>query len=201
MFAAENFVRPAKRNTFETFQSDGLCSVFGDPHYRTFDGVFYRFQGRCRYTLVTDQCQNNSTARGSGRSFSVQVFNDPRGPSAHSARTRALLIKVDDKHKVSFQSGSGIGCDSASRRSYCAKLCDFANFEHATLLFQIRLGQMMKVKILSKRVKLPHVLIGDAIIYPENHNVVVKLPKKGITVSVTRPAALKEVLPNEGGIR
>ncbi|XP_028967062.1 kielin/chordin-like protein [Galendromus occidentalis] len=126
-------------------ESDGLCSVFGDPHYRTFDGVFYRFQGRCRYTLVTDECQKNSTARNSGRGFSVQVFNDPRGPSQHSARTRALLIKVDDKLKI-------------------------------------RLGQMMKVKILSKRIKLPHVLFGDAVIYPENHNVVVKLPKKGITV-------------------
>lgn len=49
-------------------------------------------------------------------------------------------------------------------------------------LLQIRLGQMMKVKILEKRVKLPYVALGDVTIFLEGTNIVVKLRKKGIKV-------------------
>ncbi|XP_022669658.1 BMP-binding endothelial regulator protein-like isoform X1 [Varroa destructor] len=136
-------------------ESDGVCAVFGDPHYRTFDGVMYSFQGQCRYMLVTDDClrlnESSLVVHGSsgltssavsGRStFSVQVFNDPRR-SKHYSWTRGLLIRVD-KHKI-------------------------------------RLGQMIKVKILEKRVKLPYVALGDVTIFAEGTNIVVRLRKKGI---------------------
>ena len=37
---------------------EGKCSCWGDPHCRSFDGVFMHFQGDCEYTLAQDGCEN-----------------------------------------------------------------------------------------------------------------------------------------------
>lgn len=63
---------------------DGVCTVFGDPHYRTFDGKFYSFKGACKYQLASD-C--------SGHTFSVRVTNDARS-TRFSAWTKTIAIKV-----------------------------------------------------------------------------------------------------------
>ncbi|CAD1472049.1 unnamed protein product, partial [Heterotrigona itama] len=65
-------------------ESDGVCTVFGDPHYRTFDGKFFSFKGACKYQLASD-C--------SGHTFSVRVTNDARS-TRFSAWTKTIAIKM-----------------------------------------------------------------------------------------------------------
>ena len=44
---------------FFFYSAPGSCTVWGDPHYITFDDVKYDFQGDCDYTLVKD-CSNST---------------------------------------------------------------------------------------------------------------------------------------------
>uniref|UniRef100_A0A7M4F1K5 VWFD domain-containing protein n=1 Tax=Crocodylus porosus TaxID=8502 RepID=A0A7M4F1K5_CROPO len=54
------------------------CHIYGDPHYVTFDGRLYHFQGGCNYTIV-QPCANSSEP------FSVTTRNEHRGSPAWTA--------------------------------------------------------------------------------------------------------------------
>ncbi|XP_052339219.1 mucin-2-like isoform X43 [Oncorhynchus keta] len=54
---------------------DGVCAIYGEGHYITFDEKRFNFNGNCEYTLIQDYCGNTN---GSG-SFRVLTENVPCG--------------------------------------------------------------------------------------------------------------------------
>ncbi|XP_043980613.1 kielin/chordin-like protein [Gambusia affinis] len=62
------------------------CIAFGDPHYRTFDGRMFHFQGTCTYILTKD-CKDED--------FSVHVTNDDRGRKGVSW-TKEVIVFISD---------------------------------------------------------------------------------------------------------
>ncbi|KAF5276557.1 hypothetical protein FQR65_LT03987 [Abscondita terminalis] len=66
-------------------ESEGVCMAFGDPHYKTFDGKIYSFQGVGRYQFVAD-CEHHN--------FSVRVANVYQNKNTKiSTITKRVAIK------------------------------------------------------------------------------------------------------------
>ncbi|KGL77782.1 hypothetical protein N309_09612, partial [Tinamus guttatus] len=79
------------------------CHIFGDPHYITFDGRLYHFQGDCNYTVV-ETCTNSSEW------FSVTSRNEHRGnPNWTALNSIAFTLKdlhiVVKKNKETYVNG------------------------------------------------------------------------------------------------
>ncbi|XP_035665590.1 mucin-5AC-like [Branchiostoma floridae] len=78
--------------TCETNECPGVCSSYGDPHYKTFDGKEYDYQGECEYVLVRSKDSNS-------HQFSITTENIPCGTSGVTC-TKSVTVSVGTGKKT-----------------------------------------------------------------------------------------------------
>ncbi|XP_069823957.1 mucin-2-like [Dendropsophus ebraccatus] len=79
------------------WECDCLCSGWGDPHYKTFDGTYYTFQGICTYTLVEEIEKKNN--------FAIYIDNYDCGTNDSVSCPQKLIVRHNTQEIQLFVRG------------------------------------------------------------------------------------------------
>lgn len=74
---------------FFFFFYPATCESFGDPHYVTFDGRSFNFEGTCAYIVAQDFCNDT------GGTFQITAENVPCGTLGYSC-TKSVKFLIYD---------------------------------------------------------------------------------------------------------
>ncbi|XP_076799587.1 uncharacterized protein LOC143444282 [Clavelina lepadiformis] len=80
---------PTCKETGSNLPAVSYCYAVGDPHYKTFDGKRYDFQGTCSYILVKNALRESDVP-----SYFVEVDNEHRGRNTKVSWLRKVTIKI-----------------------------------------------------------------------------------------------------------
>ena len=86
----------------------GFCTVWGDPHYITFDNAKFDFQGECEYTLIR-KCANRTDLED----FVVSGINRKDKPSNRVSLMREVTFHYN-QHDYSLRQNGEVLYDGVT---------------------------------------------------------------------------------------
>lgn len=88
----------------------GICSVWGDSHYKTFDGKMYSFQGICDYVLAKSTLSKEEC-------FDISIQNVPCGTNgvACSKSIKLLIGKGEQQEELVLTKGKELSKETYKR--------------------------------------------------------------------------------------
>uniref|UniRef100_A0A914C8A5 BMP-binding endothelial regulator protein n=1 Tax=Acrobeloides nanus TaxID=290746 RepID=A0A914C8A5_9BILA len=95
-------------------QDEATCTVFGDPHYETFDHRRYEYRGAGSYILIQQR-----SLRDQRPDFQIIAHNDGKGTQIWTRRLTILLlnqkIQLNEERKIEIQGHENISLPYLSK--------------------------------------------------------------------------------------